>query len=203
MSAVRKLSRQRTKKLTGRVAADRPSHRRLRIESLEQRQLLSAVAWTGAGGNSNWDNKLNWSTGSVPGAGDAVSIILTSAATVTINSGDNESIGSLTTGSTDTLKITGGSLTIAGTSTLSGPLTMTGGYLEATGSGVDVTVNGTTTVSGASLYAEGGATLNLPNLKTYTETDSTVFEATGLNSTLDLSALTTLGNMTNWWYVEA
>ena len=80
---------------------------------------------------------------------------------------------------------------------------MTGGYLEATGSGVDVTVNGTTTVSGASLYAESGATLTLPNLTSYTETDNTVFEATGPNSTLDLSALTTLGNMTNYWHVEA
>jgi hypothetical protein len=37
MSVLRKYqkSRQRTKKLTGRVFADRPSHRRLRLEALE------------------------------------------------------------------------------------------------------------------------------------------------------------------------
>ena len=86
------------------------------------------------------------------------------ALTVAIESVDNESIGSLTTGSTDTLSITGGSLTIASTSTLGGPLTMIGGYLEATGTAVNVTVSGATTVSDASLYAGAGATLGLPTL---------------------------------------
>ena len=45
--------------------------------------------------------------------------------------------------------------------------------------------------------------LALPNLTTYTETDNTTFEATGVNSTLDLSALTTLGSMSNYWHADA
>ena len=73
-------------------------------------------------------------------------------------------------------------------------LTVTGGSYS---------LAGLTNVNGSSLYAEGGGSLALPNLKTYTETDNTTFEATGVNSTLDLSALTTLESMTNWWYVEA
>ena len=43
---------------------------------------------------------------------------------------------------------------------------MTGGSLTASGSGVSLTVTGTTTVSGASLEAEAGAMLNLPQLTT-------------------------------------
>ena len=80
---------------------------------------------------------------------------------------------------------------------------MTGGTLTASGSGVSFTASGPTTVSGASLYAEAGTALSLPNLTSYTETDSTVFEATGTNSTLNLSALTTLGSMTSFWQIEA
>ena len=207
MSAVckRHLSRQRTKKSTGRFFANRSRRGRLRFEELEQRQLLSLTPVTWVGGNGNdWDVAANWSpvngVSSVPNATDAVTINLPSATTVTINSGDNENIGSLTTGSTDTLSITGGSLTIAGSSTLGGPLTMTGGYLEATGSGVTVTVNGaagTTTVSEASLYAEAGATLSLPNL-TKSVSNGTDFQAEGAKSVLDVSALTTLTQNNNW-----
>ena len=43
----------------------------------------------------------------------------------------------------------------------------------------------------------------MPNLTTYTETDNTTFEATGVNSTLNLSALTTLGTMSNYWHADA
>ncbi len=40
---------------------------------------------------------------------------------------------------------------------------MTGGSLTANGLGTSLTVTGTTTVSGASLFAGGGATLTLSN----------------------------------------
>ncbi|MHB1561134.1 MAG: beta strand repeat-containing protein [Isosphaeraceae bacterium] len=43
----------------------------------------------------------------------------------------------------------------------------------------------------------------MPDLTSYTETDNTTFEATGVGSTLDLSSLTSLGSMTNYWHAEA
>jgi hypothetical protein len=196
MSALRRQqkSRQRTKKLAGRVFADCTSHRRLRFEALEQRQLLS-VTWTGGGNDSNWDDPQNWNTQAVPGAGDDVVIDTGSvAATVNINSSDSESVNSLRTGVNDTLSITGGSLTVAANSTLSGSLAMTGGSLTASGTGITLTVNGSTTVSNAGLSAQAGATLSLPNLTSYAATNvyEHVLEATGAGSTLALANLTGL-----------
>ena len=180
MSAVFKhhKSRQRTNKSTGRFFSNRFRHGRLQFEELEQRQLLAAVIWVGGTGvnGNNWDVGTNWLGGSVPGTGDAVSIALPSATTVIINAGDNESIGSLTTGSTDTLKITGGNLTVSApstTSTLSGALTMTGGTLTASGAGVNLTVNGTTTISDANLSADNGGALTLPGITKYDSGNNT------------------------------
>ncbi len=44
------------------------------IEALESRIALSAVAWTGEGGNSLWSNPANWSGGAVPGNSSEVVI---------------------------------------------------------------------------------------------------------------------------------
>jgi hypothetical protein len=172
---------------------------RLRIEPLEERRMLAAVSWVG-GATGLWDKAANWSNNAVPASSDDVTI---NSATVTIQSGDSESVKSLTTDGNSTLSITGGSLIVAANSTLGGGLTMSGGALTANGTGATLLVNGTTTVSGASLYAEGGATLSLPNLTTYAETDNTTFEATGANSQLNLSGLTSLGSMTNYWHAYA
>jgi hypothetical protein len=78
-------------------------------------------------------------------------------ATITVQSGDSLRVQSVTTGATDTLSITGGSLTVQGNSTLSGGLSMTGGSLVANGSGASLTASGTTTVSEANLCALGAA----------------------------------------------
>src|SRR4051794_38694794 len=98
--------------------------RRLSLETLECRVVPAAVNWI-ASGSGNWDAAANWSTGQVPGSADDVTI--STYGTVTIKSGDGESVHSLTTSSGATLSITGGSLTVAAASTLAGPLTMTGG----------------------------------------------------------------------------
>lgn len=105
---------------------------------------------------------------------------------------------SISTGSNDTLSITGGSLMVtSGTSTLSGALSMSGGSLTATGSGVSLTANGTTTVADASLYAKNGATLSLPQMTSYTA-DGNVFQADGSGSLLDVSALATTTLKADW-----
>ncbi|HQU42335.1 MAG TPA: CARDB domain-containing protein, partial [Pirellulales bacterium] len=168
------------------------------FQILEPRTVLSAVSWVGPATGGNWDVAANWTGGAVPGSGDNVTIDTgATAATITIQSGDSESVGSLTTTANDTLSITGGSLTVnAGTSALSGPLDMTGGSLEATGTGASLTANGATTVSNASLYAENGGSLSFPKL-TSTISNGT-FEANGTRSLLDVSALTTVTQQAGW-----
>jgi hypothetical protein len=144
----------------------------------------------------------NWSTGSVPGSSDNAVINTNSAATITVQAGDSASIQSLTTGSNDTLSFSGGSVTLAGNSTLSGALKMTAGTLTANGYGISVAAAGTTTISGSSLYAEGGATLSLPGLTSYTGStgQTTTLEATGAISTLNLANLTSVTVDTSTYY---
>jgi YD repeat-containing protein len=176
--------------------------RRLRFEQLEDRTVPATVTWT-ASGSGNWDVGSNWSTGVVPGSGDTAVINTTGAATITLKNGDNYSIQSVTTSSTDTLSFSsGGQLTVTtGASTLSGPLVMTGGYLAAIGSTASLTANATTTISYSSLYAESGGSLSLPHLTSYT-TNGT-FEAENAGSVLNVSALTTVTLGTGGWSLDA
>ena len=161
------------------------------LEPLEDRTLPSMVNWIG--GSGNWDNGSNWNSGNVPGKDDIAVINTASAATITIQASDNIQVLAVTTGGEDTLTIAGGSLTLtSGTSSLAGPLSMAGGTLTANGTGVTVSATGTTSISGASLTAEGGATLSLPELTTYASGAGTFFEATGAGSVLALSALTSI-----------
>jgi hypothetical protein len=131
---------------------------RPRIEWMEPRTLLSAVTWTGGGGDNNWDTAANWSTDSVPTSGDDVTIKI--AANVVHSDNDNDSINSLT--STEPLTISGGTLSIAASSTV-GTLSLTGGTLTGTG---DVTVSGLLTLTSGTLSgpgaldADGGILLN-------------------------------------------
>jgi hypothetical protein len=170
-----------------------PQDRRYRpfLEVLEDRIVPSTVFWDNPNGG-NWDTATNWSSGSVPGSGDIAVINTAAAATITIHAGDSESVLSLTTASNDALSITGGSLTLAANSTLNGPLEMTGGSLTGTGSGITVTGTGPTSISAASLNAQSGATLGLPELTTYSGNGSGTFAVDGAGSVLDLSALATI-----------
>jgi RHS repeat-associated protein len=170
----------------------------LELERLEDRTLLSTITW-GLTGDGNWDVGANWQGGQVPGNGDTAVINTVAAATITIQASDAIQVQALTTGSNDTLSFTGGSLTVtAGTSSLDGPLSMTAGSLTATGAGTNCTANGTTSVSSASLYAKNGATLSLPGMTSYTNTNTTsnttnvTFQADGSGSMLDVSALSSL-----------
>jgi RHS repeat-associated protein len=165
--------------------------RALELERLEDRTLLSTVTW-GLAGSGYWDVAANWQGGKAPGSGDNVVISTALAATITIKSGDNVSITSLSTDADDTLAITGGTLTLASTSPLSGPLAMTGGTLTASGAAAVVTASGMTTVSGASLFATGGGSLSLPGLTSYTSSTITTLQADGAGSVLDLSFLTAI-----------
>ena len=130
-----------------------------RMESMEPRTLLSAVNWTGAGGDNNWDTAANWDTNSVPGS--AADVRINIAANVVHSKDVTDSINSLT--STEPLTISGGTLSIAAVSTISSTLSITGGTLTGTG---DLNVSGLVTLtagtlSGASsLNANGGMLIN-------------------------------------------
>lgn len=153
------------------------------LEALEQRAVLSAVSWINPAGGA-WDVGSNWSTGSVPTSADDVTIDTASAITISIQSNDNISVNSVTTGANDTLSFGGGSLTVSVASTLDGPLTMTGGALAASGAGASLTAHSDTTISSANLNANSGGTLSLPKLTSYT----TSVSAIGTGSLVDLSS---------------
>ncbi len=135
------------------------------VEVLEPRQLLS-VSWISKT-SGNWNVASNWSTDTVPGPGDDVVIDYTGASpTVTISS-NVESVNSIT--ADDPLVISGGGLTVAADSTISGGLSMTGGTLNGSGTltvasafdwtGGDLDGAGTTTVaSGGTLNIGGSST---------------------------------------------
>ena len=165
--------------------------RRLVLDWLEPRTLLSNVSWTGTTDGKSWAVAGNWSNNEVPTSGDDVTINIAGNPTIQITTG-SQSVHSLT--ASEPISISGGSLTVAAASTLSGGLTMTGGSLIANGSSFTATVTGTTTISGGSLLAEGGATLSLSTLATFNgELNSTdTLEATGAGSVLALPKLATI-----------
>jgi hypothetical protein len=155
------------------------------IEPLEKRQLLTTAHWNSPTSGS-WDVASNWSPEIVPGPGDNA-VVDVPGVTVTIGS-KVESVNSIT--SADPLVISGGGLTVAADSTISGGLSMTGGSLTARGSGVNLPVTGTTTVSGGNLYATNGASLTLNQLDSFAgNAAATTLEATGVGSTLTLANL--------------
>jgi hypothetical protein len=172
---------------------------RPRLETLEGRILPATVNWINPG-SGNWDTAANWSTGSVPGAGADAVINTASPATITLQSQYLYQVHSLTTASTDTLSLNGGTLIVDGSSTLSGGLSITspqvlqsGGGLFVSGQGVTFVVNGSTTLSNGSLFAQSGATVSLPELTTCAPPagEGVDLAAGGAGSVLSLPNLTT------------
>jgi hypothetical protein len=64
---------------------------------------MTAITWTGAGGDDNFNNPANWSPQQVPGAGDSVTI--STAAATDINLDNGLSVGTLTTNKFVTLDL--------------------------------------------------------------------------------------------------
>jgi hypothetical protein len=141
------------------------------LEPLENR--LAPANWTGAGGDSNFNNPQNWDTLHVPGASDAA-VIGAGFAPIQFSSG-SDTVLKLTAASP--LNLSGGTLTVTSTledtssfklagGTLSGATVMADTTLTGTGSGGTlgaVTLNGNLDLSGAQAahaYVTGGLTLN-------------------------------------------
>ena len=126
---------------------------RPRLEWMEERTLLSNVSWTGNAHDNNWDTPGNWSTDSLPGMGDDVTI--NTSADVVHSDSMTDTINSLT--SSQPLTISGGTLSIASAFTTSSTLTISGGTLNDPGA---ITVAGLLTLSGGGISGSGTVTAN-------------------------------------------
>ena len=112
------------------------------------------MSWV-AGASGDWDVSANWNCNpALPGPADDVTINPLSAITVTHSQG-SDSINSLNCG--DALLFSGGALSIAGTSQLTGTLTINGGAINFNGTGG---VAGTASLSGGTLAGSGAASFS-------------------------------------------
>ena len=155
---------------------------RPRLEWMEERTLLSNVSWTGNAHDNNWDTRGNWSTNSLPGPGDDVTI--NTSADVVHSNNIADTIKSLT--STGPLTISGGTLSIASAFTTSSTLTISGGTLNDPGA---ITVGGLLTLSGGRI--SGLATAGAPSgTGTTTASGGITLNPAGGDFTLDGDTLT-------------
>ena len=133
----------------------------LRIEPLEQRQLLSVATWTGGGTSANWNDQNNWKVNGVQGYllqnNDSV-IFSGTQRTSTNNNIQNLSLNSIEF-SSNSFALAGNSITVG-----NGGITVDSGITGSTISfgislGGTITVNGTSgtqlSVSGAILGTNG------------------------------------------------
>lgn len=119
----------------------RPGRPSLVLEMLEVRLAPASVSWINPAGG-DWDTASNWSTGNLPGAG-ADAVINLSGITITHNEAVADSVNSLA--SSAPISFSGGTLTLAAASTMSGALTLSGGTITGAG---DLTVTGLLVWSG-------------------------------------------------------
>jgi fibronectin-binding autotransporter adhesin len=163
--------------------------RRCRLESLEQRRLLTAITWSGAGDGTTFTSAANWIGGVAPGPNDHAII---GASSTTIGLSGDISVESIVSGAP--LDVTSGSLTVdSGASQANAGLTVaSGAALYATGGGTSFEATGATVIDGASVFAQDGGSLTLPGLTSYTTSSTTALSVDGAGSMLNLDALTSI-----------
>jgi hypothetical protein len=131
-----------SKRMPMRHSGKRP----LSLECLEDRTMPTAISWTGLGGDASWLTATNWSSHTVPTSSDQVTI---SNASVAIGSAAAAQSLDLEGGTlTDNAPLNVGALTLNGTLTGSGVLTVTGATTWLANGVMDGT--GTTFLQGAS-----------------------------------------------------
>ncbi len=167
--------------------------RKLTLEALEPRQLLSLVSWDGGGGDLQWTNRLNWVGDQVPGTSDDATIgDLTGSQTISL--GGTQAVRSVTCA--EGLNITGSLTVTTGASTISGPFTASpGSSVTVQGVSTSLTATGTTVVDASSLIASAGGNLALPNvtsLQMPADSSYQLLQASGFGSVLDLHKITSI-----------
>ena len=119
---------------------------RLEFSTLEDRN-VPAITWVG-GATGSWDTAANWSNDAVPTSATDISI---TAPGVMVTASGTDAADSITTGITDVLSVTGGSLTVSSisvASSLGGGFNLSGGTLAFAGT---VQINGACQWSGGTL----------------------------------------------------
>jgi hypothetical protein len=130
-------------------------------EQLEPRRLLAAVGWDFGGDGTSWSDPLNWTTNTVPGPGDDVTLNVPNTASIVIDS--SQSIRSLV--SEENITINNATLTVATTADINGLLrlngaTLAGGSYDVLGGTLEA---GATQSTLASVQITGDVRLNQPN----------------------------------------
>ena len=167
-SPLRRSKKIRRRATRGQIWALRP-----RCEVMEDRTLLATMLWAAAASGdwdvaSNWVNSADSSNHHVPTASDDAQVNFSGITVTHATSADT--VNSLT--SQASLNLSGGSLSLAATSVISGSFAMSGGTL--TGSG-NLTVTGPTTWTGGTMSgsgitdAQGGLTIGGTGTGTYNE----------------------------------
>src|ERR1700722_1166924 len=137
----------------------------LRVDELEARQMPSTYTWVGGGGDNHWSTAANWSSSTVPGAGD--SAILSTSDTVLLDANIVIASFTLSAGNLDT-----GSHSINVTATGS---TWSGGTISGSGninlqSGSTLTISAAVTLDHATII--NGGVITLSSGGDFTLTDS-------------------------------
>lgn len=144
------------------------------------------ITWT-LDGNGSWHDAVNWSSSpALPGPADGVTIdVGGNNVRVITHSKANDTIATLT--NLESLRITGGSLTVSGAFNL--PV---GADLYVNGSGTAFTALGNTALDGAALIAQQGGKIDLPSVSTFTGPSAFngLFEAAGAGGLIDLGNVT-------------
>jgi hypothetical protein len=125
------------------------------VEVLEDRRLLSIIAWSGGGDGKLWNDTKNWVGGLLPGPTDDA-VIGSAFASQTITSTANVTIDKIT--SEASFQITAGTFTVGTTVQVDNTFTISGGILThlAGQSGFDLTVTGDLTVeTGGAFNVDG------------------------------------------------
>ncbi len=142
--------------------------KRLFLEVLEPRVVLSQITWNAAASptGGDWDLGSNWVGGVVPTSGDTALIQgLTSPGTVYLDSNLADSVAGLTTDSSTTLEVINGSLTVAAgsSSTLGGPVDVDSGAQLAFDASASVTLgSGQTLTDNGTLSFATGDSVSFP-----------------------------------------
>jgi hypothetical protein len=116
---------------------------------------MTTISWNARVLSGDWATASNWLGLQVPGQFDTVSLASTSAATITVGRADTITVGAITVGSgiNDAISITGGALTVNGTSNFGATLTIVSGTLTLANA---ITLSGGTVTNGGTIAKTSG-----------------------------------------------
>ena len=152
----------------------RKKARDLRIETLEDKVLLSVDTWVGGGSNNHWSNAANWQAGVAPSAGDQL-IFQGTALTSTQNDFTAGTSFQSLEFQSNNFSIAGNSFTVTGSITtdsgvsgtaISAPVALSGSVSASVAAGESLSLSGAVSGTG-SLTTTASGTLSLAASNSY------------------------------------